>query len=258
MSDTALEYLLGSVTRPETLTALREGGRLSPRQLEEQVSASRRTLKRTLRTMESRGWVRSVDGGYELTAMGAAMLSSYDCFRRRARLAEEVRPFLERTPASAFDLDVEALTDATVVRPDADPTAPVDRLLELRDDATRIREVAPFLLHDTVEQLATRVEHDPTLQEVTLVLEDATPQPSEFSPAYCDRFRTVVGSPHVDVYVAATDVPFAFGVADGNAFLGSSGIDDMTGALLESDDDAVVDWVHRSVDRYLDHAEPLS
>ncbi|GAB6860459.1 helix-turn-helix transcriptional regulator [Haloplanus litoreus] len=258
MSDTALEYLLGSATRPETLTALREGGYLSARQLEERVSASRRTLKRTLRTMESRGWVRSVDGGYELTAMGATMLSSYDCFRRRERLAEEARPFLERTPASAFDLDVEALADATVVRPDTDPTAPVDRLLELRADATRIREVAPFLLNDTVEQLATRVEHDPTLQEVTLVLEEATPHPSEFSPTYCDRFRAVVDSPRTDVYVAAADVPFAFGVADGHAFLGSSGVDDMAGALLESDDEAVVDWVDRSIDRCLDHADPLS
>ena len=257
MSDTELEYLLGSETRPETLTALRDRGRLSARRLEERVSASRRTLKRTLRAMESRGWVRAADGGYELTAMGDTLLTAYDRFRRRERIATEVRAFLERTPAEAFDLDVEALADATLVRPDDDPTAPVDRLLDLRADATRVREVAPYLLRDTVEQLAGGGAAGSPRPEVTLVLEDATPQPAEFSPTYCDRFRTMLDSPGIHVYVADGTVPFAFGVADDRAFLGSAGIDGMPGALLVADDPAVVDWVDRSVDRYLDRAESL-
>ncbi|WP_251329381.1 helix-turn-helix transcriptional regulator [Haloplanus pelagicus] len=256
MSDGALEYLLGSETRPETLTALRDAGALPARRLEERVATSRRTLKRTLRTMESRGWVRPAADGYELTALGEAILSAYDRFRDRARTARRFRPFLERTPASAFDLDVEVLADATVVRPDDDPTAPVDRLLELRAEATEVREVAPFLLRDTVEQLVDRVTGDRP-PDVTLVLEDATPTPSRFSPAYCDRFRCLLDASSVAVHVV-DDVPFALGVADRHAFVGSTDLEGMPGPLLESDDAAVVDWAERSVERYLDRAEPLS
>ena len=251
MSDTALEYLLGSETRPATLTALRDAGRLSARRLEEHVSASRRTLKRTLRTMESRGWVEPVDGGYELTALGAAALATYERCRKRERIARRVRPVLEHAPAAAFDLDVGALADATVIRPDEDPTAPVDRLLELRAGASTLREAAPFLLRDTVEQLADRVTAESPPPEVTLVLEDAEPSPEAYSGAYCDRFRELIEAPTVDVHVA-DEVPVAVGVADGHAFVGVADRDGVRGLLLESDDDAVVDWAERSIDRYLD------
>ena len=255
MSDTALEYLLGSETRPAALTALRDAGPLSARRLEERVSASRRTLKRTLRTMESRGWVEPADGGYELTALGETALATYERGRKRERIARRVRPVLEHAPAAAFGLDVEALADATVVRPDDDPTAPVDRLLELRAGASHLREAAPFLVRDTVEQLAERVTTESPPPAVTLVLGEAEPSPEAYSGAYCDRFRDLIDAPTVDVHVA-DDVPFAVGVADGHAFLGVASRDDVRGFLLESDDDAVVDWAERSIDRHLEQADP--
>ncbi|WP_251341581.1 helix-turn-helix transcriptional regulator [Haloplanus halophilus] len=257
MSDTPLEYLLGSQTRPQTLTALREAGPLPVRRLEERVSASRRTLKRTLREMESRGWVYPTDGAYGLTALGAELLSAHDRFRERARVARDARPFLERIPASALDLDVDALAEATVIRPDEDTTAPVDRLLDIRDGAAELREVAPFVIRDTVDQLADRVDDDAP-PDVTLVLEDAEPTPAEFSRAYCERFDDLLAASSVDVYVTPDDVPFAFGAADGHAFVGSTGRDGMPGALLEGDDPAIVDWVERSMERYLDRADPVS
>ncbi|MFD1632424.1 helix-turn-helix transcriptional regulator [Haloplanus ruber] len=254
MSETALEYLLGSATRPATLAALRDAGRLSSRRLEERVSASRRTLKRTLRTMESRGWVEPVGGAYELTALGAATLATYEQCRERERIAREIRPILEHAPASAFGLDIETLADATVIRPDSDPTAPLDRLLDLRAEASELREAAPFLLRDTVEQLADRVTAE-SPPDVTLVLEDAAPSPESYSGAYCDHFRDLLDAPTVDVRVV-DDVSVTVGVADGHAFVGVAERDGMPGALLESDDDTVVDWANRSVDRYLDRGVP--
>ncbi|AZH24435.1 helix-turn-helix transcriptional regulator [Haloplanus aerogenes] len=256
MPDTALEYLAGSSVRPATLAAFREHGRLSLRNLDDRVSASRRTLKRTLTTMESRGWIRRVDGVYEFTALGDAIFDAYETFRDRERLAERVRPFLEHTPAEAFDLDIDALADANVVAPDDDPTAPVDRLMELRAEAARLREYAPFLLIDSVRQLAARVDNGQSAPDVTLVLE--TGRPGGTTPEYRERFETLASAPSVDICRYPDGVPFAFGVADGHAFIGAADLDGMPCALLEGDSPELVAWVERTLDDYLDAAKPLT
>lgn len=250
MPDDALEYLVGSPVRLDTLRALRSDGPLSIRTLEDRVPASRRTLKRTLRTMASRSWVRDVDGEYELTSLGGTILSAYEEFRDRERLAERLRPVLEQTPASAVDLDIEALADATVVHPGDDPTAPIDRLLDLRANATELRECAPYLLYDTVQQLADRVTDDPSPPDVTLVLEDADPPMDRFPAGYQERFEALAGAPSVDVYAHPDDIRFAFGVADDHAFIVGVNLDGVAHTLLESDDPTVVDWATRRFEEY--------
>lgn len=256
MPDTALEYLAGSSVRPAILTLFREQGRLSLRALDDQVSASRRTLKRTLNAMESRGWVRPVDGAYEFTALGGTVLSAYEAFREYERLAERTRPFLEHTPAEPFDLDPVALADATVVASDGDPTAPVDRLMELRAEATRFREYAPFLLLDSVRQLATRVDGAQPQPDVTLVL--ATERPDDTPPEYRELFETLATASGVDVHHYPDGAPFAFGVADGRAFVGAATPDGMPRALLEGESPELVAWVERMLDDYLTAAAPLA
>ncbi|MFB6103347.1 MAG: helix-turn-helix transcriptional regulator [Haloplanus sp.] len=256
MPDTALEYLVGSPVRPATLTALRDAGPLSIRTLEGRVSASRRTLKRTLGTMESRGWVRPVDGGYQLTALGASILAAYERCRETKRIAEEFSPFLRQTPAPGFDLDLDTLAEATLIRTDDDPTAPIDRLLELRADATRVRECAPFLLLDSVRQLADRVANGEPPPQVTLILRDCSPTPEGYSPEYCDRFETLLSASSVDLY-RTDDVPFAFGIADDHAFIGSADTDGMPGTLVESDSPEFVDWVERTFEQRREAATPL-
>lgn len=256
MPDTALEYLVGSSVRLDTLRALRTHGLLSIRELEDRVSASRRTLKRTLRAMESRGWVRTVDGAYELTSLGGTMLSAYEEFRDRERAAERLRPVFEQTPAAAIDLDVAALADANVVHPGDDPTEPIDRLLELRADAAELRECAPYLLYDTVDQLADRVTDDPSPPDVTLVLGDGAPPMDRFPAGYRERFETLVDAPTVDVHVHPDDLRFSFGVADDHAFVVGVDLDGAAHTLLETDDPEAVDWATRRFEEYLAASSP--
>jgi predicted transcriptional regulator len=252
MADSALEYLAGSELRPAVLAVLRAEA-LPLREVSDRVSASRRTVKRTLSAMESRGWTRSVDGAYELTALGATVLAAHEEFRERSRIARRLRPFLERVPASEFNPGIDALVDATVCTPDDDPTAFVDRLVELRAGATRVREYTPFLMLDSLEQFSEGFGDG----EVALVVRTDTPPRS--SPAYDERFEALVAAPHADVYVnpdGPTDI--AFGVADGTAFLGVADDDGMPGALLECDAPELVSWVERQVEDCLDAAEPIT
>lgn len=258
MPDTALEYLAGSSVRPATLAALRDHGRLSLRDLDDRVSASRRTLKRTLNAMESRGWVQRVDGRYELTVLGACILSAYEEFRDCERLADRVRPFLEHTPATALgtEFDPEVLTDATVTTVDDDPTAFVEHLLDIRAGADRLREYAPFLMIDSVRQLAERVENDSPAPDVTLVLR--TDAPPRSSSEYDERFETLFGAESVDVRLYPDGPMVGMGVADGRGFLGAADGDGIPNVLLTSDDPDFVEWIERTFDDYLAAAEPLS
>jgi predicted transcriptional regulator len=241
MPDSALEYLAGSPVRPATLTAFRDQGRLSLRDLDDRVSASRRTLKRTLRAMESRGWVHASDGAYEFTALGACILSAYEEFRDCERIADRLRPFLEHTPATAFDLDIDALTDADVVEPVDDPTAFADKLLDIRAGADRLREYAPFLLLDSVRQLATRVDDGPPAPDVTLVVR--TDAPPRSSSEYADRFATLVEAPSADVRRNPDGPMLGFGIADGHAFLGVADENGMPTVLLAGESADLVEWV---------------
>jgi predicted transcriptional regulator len=255
MSDTALEYLAGSDVRPESLATLRDQGPLSLRDLSDRVPASRRTVKRTLTEMESRGWVKPRDGAYELTALGATMLSAHEDFRERSQVATRLRPFLEHAPAPTFDLDVCALDDATMISPDDDPTAVIDSLVDLRAGAERVREYTPYLLLDSVRQLAEQVGGR-SAPDVALVL--STETPSQPSPEYCDRFETLLASPNADVRLHHDGPEIGFGVVDDHAFFGVTDAQRMPQALLVSDDDAVVSWVERRFADYRDAAEPLS
>jgi len=256
MSDTALEYLAGSSVRPATLAALRDHDRLSIRELDDRMSASRRTLKRTLNAMESRGWVRSIGGTYEFTALGGTILDTYEEFRDHERLADRLQPFLEHAPAATFDLGLDALADADVVAPDDDPGAFADRLVDLRAAATRVREYAPFLLIDSVRQLSAQAKNGESTPEVTLVL--GTDLPPQSSPEYADRFETLTAAPNIDVRLNSDGPPLGIGIADDRAFLGTANGRGMPHALLVSDASEVVDWAERQFESCLSAAEPIS
>lgn len=251
MPNATLEYLIGSPNRVQTLRALRNDGPLPIRRLEERVPVSRRTLKRTLNAMTSRGWVGSTADGFEVTALGGMVLSSYDRFRDAIRLTERFRPFLEQVPASSFDLAPESLCDATLTVPDGDPTAAIDRLIEVRSDATAIRECASFLMQETLEQFLD------STADVTLVLGEGVPSPSDYSREYRETFEALLDADHIAVHAAPGDVRVPMGVADGRAFIGGTTDDGMPHSLLESDDPAVVAWVDRRFDAYLAEAEPI-
>jgi predicted transcriptional regulator len=205
--------------------------------------------------MESRGWVRPVDGTYELTALGEAILSAYEEFRDHERTASRLRPFLKRVPATAFDLGPEALAGATVVSSGDDPTAFVDRLVDLRAEASAVREYTPYLLLDSVRQLAGRVDNGEPAPDLTLVL--GTDSPPESSAEYADRFETLADASSVEVRLYPDGPPIGFGVADGRAFIGVADEDGMPHTLLVSDAPEVVSWAERRFADCLDAGEPI-
>lgn len=256
MPHDTFEYLAGSDNRLAVLRALDERGPLSPRGLEERVGASRRTLKRTVDGLTSRGWLTPVEEGYELTALGGATLSAYESFRERQRTADRLSPFLRHVPARIFDLGLDALTDANLVVADEDaPYGPIDRMLDIRVGTDRLGECVPFLLSASIEQFHERLDR-PTPPTVTLIVGETLPPSVERAPKYREGFGRLIDAPTVEVYRYPDDVPVGFGVADDHAFVGVP-VDDRLHALIDGTDPALVEWVESAFEDALAASTPV-
>lgn len=251
MSDTALRYLVGSVNRRRALAALRTDGPLTRRDLEARTSASRRTVTRTLDELVDRGWVRRVDDGYDATALGATVLDALDDASDRIDLATRFGPLLRHLPDDAVDLDVRTLAGATLVGPtEGDPYAAMNRLHELRADADYVRELAPALCLDGVEQLADRIESEADPPDVESVVESTALEPAASPPEVEAELERIAAAESGAVRTCDDAVPFVLGVYDEAAVVCALNDDGIPVALLETTNPDVRDWATETYRAY--------
>lgn len=258
VSDGAVEFLAGSENRVETLVALRDVGSADQRTIADSVDASRRTVKRTLDALEERGWVVSVNatGPYRVTALGELVLDAYLDVTSRLSAADRLGPFLQRIPTSAFDLDPLALDDAEIlVREENQPYAPMDRVLEVRRDATTIREVADIIQADSAAQLRERVENGELT--ATVVLESSVLDAVEENDGYATEFEAALRSDGATFYEYDGDVPFVFGLMDDTVVMGVTDEMGLPGAVVVSDAPDVREWAERRFEAFRTAAERL-
>lgn len=253
-----VEFLCQSENRVAVLRALADGGRQDRYALEECVDATRRTILRTVNALAERGFVEETDEGIGLTALGRHVVTHYERLIDELALEPDVEGFLAAVPADAIDVDLERLRtgEVTAAAPGS-PFAPLDRSLELRADASEIRELAPGIERRSVEQLAERVTEDDDLTVEIVVTEDVLAAVDDGAP-YGDAHETVLAADAVDMAVHPGPFEVAVGIADEVVFLVAENGDGQPSAILESDDPVVRQWATAVVDRYRDEARPLA
>ena len=251
-----LEFLLRSENRAELLAALASDGPLDRYDLEETLGTSRRTVSRTLKKLETRSYISETDEGYCLTAFGASVFETYREYTRRLDLAERLRPFLGHVDGDALDVELAALEGATLtLADDASPYAPIDRTLELRAGASRIREVAPSVEKRSIEQLTERVEGgDDVTFEVVLTADAAKAAQSQ--PEYERAHRITQRSDDVEQFVYRGELPFFLGVMDETVAIGAV-VDGSPTALIESRDEQLRAWAERRIDEFRSESIPM-
>lgn len=251
-----LEFLFRSDTRAKLLATLQGEQPLDRYELENRLEPSRRTITRTLNKLEDRNYIHESADGYRLTALGEAEIETYQEYEKRVRLATTYRPVLGNVDAEALDLDVEYLEDAElVVADETTPYAPLDRTLELRAEATRIREMAPAVEKRSIEQLTERVERDDEFTfEVILPVETAKQAAS--SPAYATAHEVTRTADCVEQYVYSGEFPFFVGVMDETALLGSTVGGDPY-AVVESEREELREWAERKIDEFRHQSTPI-
>lgn len=251
----ALTFLSQSSNRHEALSALQAAEPLDRYDLEERLDASRRTVTRTLDALADRGYVTEGDAGYRLTAYGSFLATRFDRFADDVEAVDRLRPFLETVPAGTFDLDPRHLADADLfVADEASPYALLDRTLQLRREATRIREVAPAVEQKSVEQLARRARDGADL-DVQVVLPESVVDAAMETADYRDDHLDALRSDDVEMFVVPDPVRTFVGVLDETVAIATTR-DGRPHALVVSTDDAVRAWAEAAFERSRDRARP--
>lgn len=252
-----LAFLLRSGNRTELLLALGGTQPLDRYDLEGRLDASRRTVTRALDALNERGYVRETDEGYSLTAFGRAVAEAYRDCRRQVALAAEYRPLLEHLDTRLFDIDPELLEGAELtVASETSPFVVLNRTLELREGASRIREAAPGIEKRSVEQLASRLRHGSGLEMEVVLPPDAVETVAE-ADAFAGDHAVARDSEAVEFYVAPEPFSVFVGVMDDTAAL-ATGEDGEPLALVESDRPAFREWAEARLDEFRDAATPLT
>lgn len=259
VSNGALTFLAGSENRVEVLMLLRDDGPFEQRGIVDAVDASKRTVKRSLDSLEDHGWVSASDRRkeYRITALGELVLDAYTDVVDRLSVADRLGPFLERVPADALDIDPLALVDAEVVtRGDNQPYAPMDRVLEVRRDASHIREVVDIIQADSVGQLRERVESGDL--EADVVLEAGVLDAVAENDGYADQFEAALAADDVTFHVFDGSLSFVFGVMDDVVVLGVTDNQGLPEAVIISDDPTVRQWATARFESYRDRGRRLT
>ena len=251
-----LEFLLRSENRTALLAALASDGPLDRYDLEETLGTSRRTVSRTLKKLEDRNYISETDGGYCLTAFGAAVFETYREYTRRLDIAERLRPFLGNVDGGALDVELATLEGAKLtLADDASPYAPMDRTLELRAQASRIREIAPSVEKRSIEQLTERVERGEDVTFEVVLTADAA-QAAQSQPEYEEAHRVTQRADNVEQFVYRGEFPFFLGVMDETVAIGAV-VDGNPVALVESRDERLRAWAEQRIDEFRSGAIPM-
>lgn len=259
LSNGVVSYLTGSENRVETLRAVRADGVVEQRTIADSVDASWRTVKRTLNDLEERGWVLAVDGvgEWRISALGATVLDAYLDFVDRLEPATHLAPFLRRIPPGTLDIELDALADAeVVVSAENQPYAPMDRVLEIRRNAGRIREVVNIVQADSASQLRERVENGDLEAEV--VLEAGVLDAIATNDEYAEEFEGALAADGVTFYAYEGSVPYVLGIMDDTVLLGVTDEKGMPEAMVKSDADEVREWAESRFEAFREDAEEVT
>ncbi|MFC7044870.1 helix-turn-helix transcriptional regulator [Halobacteriaceae archaeon GCM10025711] len=163
----------------------------------------------------------------------------------------DLAPFLERVPATHFDLDPRALADATVThaRPES-PFAPVDRVVSLRRNSESIRELSSIVALDSAEQMEEQAMESGPDATNEVVLQADVIEAILDNPDYRDQFERTASAGTVDFYRYDDRVPFLLGLLDDVVVLGATDDDGNPNVLVESDAPAVREWAERVYREY--------
>lgn len=246
--------LASSENRHEVLAIVCSDGPMGRESIERRVDASERMIKRALGTLAEQGYIRQNGGRYGVTAIGRFVYDAHRSFRDSIALAERLDPVLGRIRDGEFALDPAELAGATVrTADDGSPYRSLERVLELRRGADRIRELSTVVEERSVEQLGDRIDAG---DDVEFVLDADAAESARSVEAYRSVHRSILGSDAVEGYVYEGSFPFVLGIFDDTVVVGTDQ-DGLPQAMLESDAPVVREWAEETYAEYRRSATPL-
>lgn len=251
-----LEVLAGSSIRRELLTRL-ENHSMTREELLDTISTSRVTLWRNLSELSKYGWVDEDEGRYRLTIAGRLVEHQLRNLQQTIEATNRIGQLLDWVPIDEMSFDVARLADATIVTPTPnDPQAPLRLAYRQIRDAESVRILSHALAPKVLDAIYEGLGRGSPVVEgvVTGGVIDAIKADTESR----ERYHESVDSGALQVYRYDAPIPHILTILDDERV--GMGIDDDEGrpqAVLETDDEAVLDWASETYERYRSRARPI-
>lgn len=249
-----LRFLAASRTRVRILELVAGDGRVDRDVLRARLDASRTTVQRNLDALVERGWLRTTHVEYAITPAGRLAAESLDLLDERLQAADRIAPLVEYAPDAAFDFDLTALADATVVTAGpGNPYRMVNRHVDRIREATTMRSALPLVGLHAVETVHRRVTEAGVTGEL-VVTPDVARTFAE-AEGFSGLVEETVDTGRFEVLVTDETIPFYLGLLDDRVQVGVDEDGDPR-ALLESTNEEVRAWAERTYEELKDGARP--
>lgn len=210
--------------------------------LTDALSISRVTVQRHLNHCSDHGWVRKVDGRYELTPVGDRVCAATTTYLDRLTVLEENSDVIDSLAAIDGSFDPLLLSDATVsVAKPTDPHEPIYHYRNAIADTTTetVRGILPIF-----SELLIEVHRD--LLDAGVETELVAPRPVlEAAPLPVSELP----SPKFAVYMLEETLEFGVTLTDERTFVGTYDNGAFV-ACIESTEPAFREWACEIYERY--------
>lgn len=253
----AIETLVRSDVRVQLLNAIRRRRGTESQVLREQLDADRTTIQRNLDALEEAGWIDYEYGtGYTLTPCGELIATEFFAFVETMQAGLKLQPVFRWLDPSDIDIDLRLFADAEIVVAEQhDPYAPMNRHIELLEDAEHFRALLP-----SVGLQAIQVAHEHVITgdaQHELVVSPGVAETIRAKATYADLVAELLATDACTIYEADEPLPYYLGLAGSTTQLGIEDANGKPQALIESEAATVVEWADRTYAAYRADADPL-
>lgn len=256
--NTALDdiaFLANSENRVAVVEALVQAPR-SRDEMRDQVDASRVTVARILRELESRKWITRSGREYAVTPLGEWVYEEFSHLVGEIEAEQRLRDALQWVPTDQLPFDVRCLRDAEIVLLDGcDATAMVRRIVDFQRAGGRVRGfarcVAPVVI-ETHWELTVRGD-----TRVELVFTPAALDVVRTHPTAAQQFREMLEAENAQYFVSEA-VPMSVGIVDGAVAITLTDEQGVLKGGVVTDDETVHAWAVDRFEACRDEAKPVA
>ena len=253
------EVLFTAAKRIDLLRSLADGeGAKDIRDLRDALDASRSTVYKATRQLESVRVVESNGDGYRLTLFGRLVLRKLERTFTETRTFCEIEDVLADLP-SDLPIDPALFSGATVVTPGPHaPDCPVDALEAFVADTGRVRTLTPVARARYLEFGEAKLDADGAFGGEFLM----GPHVVEYAlSTFPDAFARVAGHEAISYFETASPIPFGLVLPESaSSPVGVTLYDDrrQLHAFVRTDDPAAAQWAAETYAAFRADATPLS
>ena len=221
------------------------------------TGTSRSTITRALRDLQTVGLVEQANGEYVSKPYGEFLYSQFVRFADVVELGDEIQTLLPHLPLEDLTFDLAHLADAEITFASrVEPAAPLERVGELKQGATRSRTLA-----SGKNPVGLEAHYDAVLNQGQRFEAVCPPALFDATAADSDQRAMMLDLLEYDAaqfYIAEDTIPVPLGIVDDTVFFGVENEQGSPLALIETTDPNVRRWAEIEFTTVRDQATQLT